>query len=190
MEGITAMATPLSKSSCTIYPRTFSDSTADAFRDRWTQAKMHHVIQAVGDTHVVLELDKGTGHTVIGVKLLGVRPNPYGGLGQVLIDYCHEDGSDGRVLIRLEDVGVVLPLEATNAKWDAIKSHRELVHAGVVKAQAEHGDVEGRSWGKWDAVPLDHRTVMVTYTPHTGNPAFADKWGERGYWHVTVEEVA
>ena len=70
----------------------------------------------------------------------------------------------------------------------AVESHRRECSAAIRYAADRHGEVEGRAWGSWKATP-GYDYVDVTYTPHTGNDHYRDKWGERGYWRVYLRDL-
>ena len=69
----------------------------------------------------------------------------------------------------------------TKVKFRAIELARSEGSVAIRLAQREHGETEGRAWGKWTAIPTEDG-AYVTYEPHTGNPAFADRAGKRGSW--------
>jgi hypothetical protein len=86
----------------------------------------------------------------------------------------------GGIWYRLWNCGNVVVLDNFGrAKWDALTIYREQRGAAISQAVAEHG--EGRHWGEWTARPLGSaRTFMVSYEPHTGNPAAAAMYGGSG----------
>jgi hypothetical protein len=166
-----------------IKARDFNKNTTDPTRDTWTGATMAAVVEAAKGEVVMIETDNMTGHVSVG-KLIGVIPS-HGGYNfpQVLIEF-----SDGtRTSFLLFKCGNVVTTTDTPIKWDALKAYREQQGAAIAAGRAKIG--KGREWGRWEAEPCIYpRTFNVVYTPHTGNPHYADKWGTRGHVRVTVPE--
>jgi hypothetical protein len=185
-----------STTASTITARDFSDRTTDTLRDRWTQGKMRHVVAALDGRPVVVVLEAGTGFTMVGVRLLGVRDNFYGGAGRVLVESTFEDGTTSVLAYRLEDVGPIVELEGPvvggGVRFRAVETYRAEVSAAIRFAQERHGKPEGRNWGAWRVGYVGADFLDVTYEPHTGNPAAADYaggCGERGYWRIMVRDL-
>lgn len=181
-----ASTTVTAQSACTsvINAADFSKNVTDPQRDTWTVGKLHHVVKALAGRKVAVTTDKGTGHTVFNVTL----QRAYSGRCQFLtVSYDYGTGSS------LTDhyawtIGMIMVMptdEVESVKWDALESYRKHCSAAIDIAKEQHG--ETRQWGVWKATVLDGQNVDVTYTPSTGNEAFADKWGERGYWRISVQ---
>jgi hypothetical protein len=171
----------------------FSSDTTDTTRDRWTIGKMRHLVAALDGTPVVITLDRHSGFAVIGAELLGCTEHPLKG-AQVRVKSTFDNGETSLTDYRLAEVGdTIIPLDGRvggrGAKWIALESYRAETSAAIAVAQREHGDTEGRSWGRWSATP-GYANVAVSYTPSTGNPAFADRWGTRWYGVVSLSELA
>jgi hypothetical protein len=185
----TTTTEPTTTTAGAINAKDFSESTTDVLRERWTLGKMQAVIQALEGRHVLIVVDKQTGHALVNVRLTrAFHGGPSRG-DRVTVESTYEDGSGRPTNYRLDDIGVIVELErgrTIGAKWDALEIYRNQRMAAIMKAQAEHGDPEGRSWGRWKGTPYGDGLVGVEYEPLTGNPAFADKWGKRGYWNYRV----
>jgi hypothetical protein len=173
---------------CVIRARDFSDKTTDPNRTTWTPAKLRHLIAALGDTPVIVTTDNQTGFTLVNVTLVGVREG-FSHSYEVGIKSVFSDGTTSTVWHLTFKLGdTIVPLGGDNVKWRALRSWADEKSLAVELAQVEHGDAEGRSWGHWEATPGLYR-VHVRYTPHTGNPHFADKWGTRGSWEYDFAAV-
>lgn len=173
------MSTTVPSHTSIIRPRDFSDSTADTTRDLWDAGKMRHTLAALEGTLCLVEVHGQEGFAQL-ARLGNLRPTPGFGGYDVGLKYGEADGVHGerQVFHSLHRIGAIVPLEQPEAQRTAIRSYREEAHAAVMLAQREHGECEGRAWGKWSGMPLNDK-VTVQYKPHTGNPHFADKWGER-----------
>lgn len=180
----TALATGLTTA---ISARDFTPAK-DHRRVQWNSGAMRHVIAALAGAPVMIITDSQTGSTMLGAILRGVRHGVYGNSDELLVEYR------GRVTAyKLFTVGeMIVPLVdemgRQGAKWVAIDSYRTERSAAIQLAQREHGETEGRGWGNWEA-GLFIDTVQVTYKPSTGNPHFADKAGERGYWEYRIADL-
>jgi hypothetical protein len=151
----------------------FSGKTTDAQRTIWTVGKMRHLIAALDGAEVIVTTDARTGHTVIGAQLVSLRKTPGFGSYDVLVVTEHN-----RTWFSLSSIGeTIIPLDASGkgAKWAALDLYREERSAAIQAAQAANPSC---AWGEWSAEP-GHDWIDVAYEPSTGNPAFADKWGER-----------
>jgi len=144
--------------------------------DRWTVGTLTHLIAALAGSKVIIEIDSGTGHAVTGVLV----ETYYGGptRGQRVVVKTEHRGTAYNLLT----VGNIVALDNDRAKWAAMDTLRKANSAAITTAQALHGDTH--QWGKWEATPLDGGDTLVTYTPLTGNPAFADRWGTRDSWTI------
>lgn len=183
-------------STTAIHVRDFSARTTDVDRDMWTAGKMRHVIDALNGSPVAITVDGQTGHTVIGVRLVGIVPGGNGDHARVRIESSHETetgavacSTQAHLLFTLGPVITPLMPAAGDAKWHALDTHREECSAAIAYASARHGEVEGRAWGSWTAAP-GARDVTVTYRPDTGNDFYADQWGDMWCGVVTLEQVA
>lgn len=178
-------------STAAILASDFSHSAADVLHRQWTVGKMAHVIAALDGAPVAITVDSGSGHTLIGVQLVAVFNGGPSRGDRVTVKMILSDGTEQTTNYFLPSIGeAIIPLtsDGSKAKWTALDSERAQKSQAIRVAQAEHGDCEGRSWGKWEARPINLNEVQVTYTPHTGNPAFADQWGTR--WFGTIRTDA
>lgn len=167
----------------------FSDSTTDVLRNRWTVAKMEHLIAALKGATVAITTDRQSGHTLIGVQLVDAFHGGAGRGTRVAVKMELSDGTEQTTNYYLPSVGeAIIPLtdEGANAKWTALETYRAQVSQAIKTAMSEHGETEGRAWGAWKGTPLSLTEVDVTYTPHTGNEHFADRWGTRWYGRVAT----
>lgn len=176
-------------SSTAILASDFSDSVSDVNRHRWTLGKMQFVVDALMEAPVAVIVDKGTGHAEVGV-ILKEAFDGGGDRGPRLAVYRPDIGSTtnfwlpniGETIIPLDEV-----ITVKGAKWRALEQYRKVKSEATRIARAEHGECEGRAWGKWKATPITRSQVDVTYTPHTGNDAFKDQWGTRWYGRIRVD---
>lgn len=178
--------TATAQSACTsvINAADFSNNVTDKQRDTWTVGKLHHVVKALAGRKVAITTDTQTGHTVFNVAL----KRAYSGRCQFLtVAYDYGTG------VTLTDhyawtIGMIMVMptdQMESVKWDALESYRKHGSAAIDIAKELHG--ETRQWGTWKATPISGSEVDVTYTPSTGNPSFAEQWGERGYWRINVQ---
>lgn len=140
----------------------FSSRTTDVLRDTWTAGKMRHVINALAGSPVVITVDRRSGHSRIGVTLVGVTRGRYDSTGyrvQVRDDH-------GVTNFRLDNIGaVIVPLVADNAKWEAIERARLERMAAISKARAEAPDFDEPL--RWEA-SADANGVHVGAFPCSG----------------------
>lgn len=188
---ITATTTT-SGTTCIIRAQDFSQLTTDDDRNRWTGGKIRHVLAALGDAPVVITTDNQTGHTLINVRLVGLRTGWAGCGYEVGIKSVFEDGSGSTVWHRLDSIGdTIIPLTdaGEGAKWKATRSFNDESSFAVELAQAQHGKREGREWGNW-RTHTGYSGVSVTYTPYPDSHADVAPRGERGFWTYKLEECA
>lgn len=183
-----------SGSTCIIRAQDFSDSLKDDDRNRWTGGKMRHVLAAIGDAPVVITTDKMTGHTMVNVRLAGLRTGWAGCGYEVGIVDTYEGCPEGgrTVWHRLDSIGdTIVPLALdgtrTDAKWVATRSFNDEASYAVELAQAQHGKAAGREWGNWKA-HVGYSEVSVTYTPYPSTYADVAPRGERGFWSYKLDE--
>jgi hypothetical protein len=180
-------------STCAILASDFSPSTTDKLRRNWSVGKMAHVIAALDGAPVAITTDRQTGHTLVGVQLISAFQGGAGRGPRVQVRMTHTDGTTQDTNYYLWNVGeAIIPMEraeGSDAKWKALESFRRQCSEAIKAAQEEHGESEGRAWGSWEATPIDATSVGVRYTPSTGNPAFADRWGTRWSGNVRTEAV-
>jgi hypothetical protein len=178
-------ARPATTCTTAITAADFSPSTTDVNRDTWTAGKVRLLVDALAGAPVVLVADRQTGFALVGAVLTRVVESD-----RVVVRTEHNDTA-----YSLRNLGpVVMPLTDTRAKWDAVSTWGRISSAAIRAARAEHGEAEGRAWGRWSAnvntlcpaVRGDGWQVQVTYTPSTGNPACAAQWGTRWYGWVSV----
>lgn len=184
----------MSAYSTAILASDFSESTTDTLRQRWTTGKMRHVVAALDGALVAITTDRQTGHTEVGVRLTRVTSSGQVHSGpRVEVERTLPNGSTQRTLFRLDEVGeAIIPLDegfSTGVKWVAIKAYRDEGSAAIRIAREEHGEAEGRAWGKWSASP-NLESVSVRYEPLTANPAFADQWGTRWFCEISLQQIA
>jgi hypothetical protein len=124
---------PVWSSSCVILPSDFSNSFSDPVRDQWNAGKLRHVIAALNGSPVAVVTDNGTGHTEIGVSLVGFTSNSYVDL--VVVERTLSDGKITKTAYNPWKLGVILPLAeamgATGAKWRSLELHRNELSAAV-----------------------------------------------------------
>lgn len=181
-------ATTATTSSCAVLASDFSDRTTDVLRHRWTPGKMRHLVAALDGAPVAVTVDRMSGAAMVGVKLIGLQAIRMSTRFGVVIESTYEDENgelkQQRTNYPLDQLGeAIIPLDERGqrgAKWEALDRQRKEHRLAISRAQHEHGEVEGRAWGRWRAESMLH-DVYVTYEPHTGNEAFADKWGMP--WH-------
>lgn len=180
----TALATGLATA---ITARDFV-SPKDHRRIQWNSGAMRHVIAALAGAPVMIITDSQTGSAMLGAILKGVRYGRYGNSDELLVEY------QGRVTaFKLFTIGdTIVPLVdemgRKSAKWVALDTYRIEKSKAVAKACTEHGASEGREWGEWSA-KLFIDTAQVTYKPSTGNPHYADKAGDRGFWEYRIADL-
>jgi len=179
----------LATTTCAVKASDFSHRTTDPQRTEWTAGKLRHLIAALDGAPVIVIAESRTGHTLVGVELVGLRSSFASSNVEVGIRSQYADGSGSTIWHLAFNLGnTIIPLGDSQAKWTALRTYGDEQFVAIQRAQAEHGECEGRAWGEWDAT-LGHHHVNVTYTPHTTNPAFADRWGERGSWTYGVANL-
>lgn len=176
-------------SASTITARDFSARVTDPQRDLWTLGKMRHVVADLNGGEVTaIVLDKMTGWTLTGVRLVGVRPTSGHecGQGRLIVESAYDDGETQRTAYRLEDVGaIVAPITSRpSVKHNAVNTYHDEVSAAIRVARELHGEVEGRAWGRWTGECHMLDEVYVHYEPSTGNPFYAEQWGTP--WHGVI----
>lgn len=180
----TALATGLTTA---ITARDFTPAQ-DQRHVEWNSGALRHVITALAGKPVMIITDALTGSAMLGAVLVRVQHSVRSQYDDVVIDY-----RGNRTLFKIFKLGeTIVPLVdetgTPSAKWNALATYRVEKAKAIEKACAEHGVSEGREWGKWDA-KLFTDTAQVTYKPSTGNPAFADKAGERGLWEYRITDL-
>lgn len=152
----------------------------------WTAGGLRRVVDGLDGAPVVINLDKHTGYTAIGVVLVQVRDGGPGTSAQVLVRYT-EGGQTWETWHLVFMLGeTIVPLtrgdDGLAHKWTIRRALSDERSAAIAQVRADNpGSADW--WGKWEATPLVHG-MSVTYTPSTGNPAFADRWGEFRHWTV------
>jgi hypothetical protein len=168
-----------------ITPAAFSSRVTDSWRDRWTGCTMAAVVEALAGTSVLVELDNQTGHAWQGELLKVV--SGWGGYNFPGVSFKAHEQERG-TLYRLYNIGTVVAMGSVTGPsvFDARRIYRQWEMSAIRRAQDEMG--AGREWGSWTAEPGNGAGVFyVRYTPHTGNPYYADKWGtELRAHHVRV----
>lgn len=151
----------------------FSDSVSDTLRDRWTDGKMRHVIAALAGDPVIVTTDSGSGHSLVGVRLVGITPDPH---GSSLLRIESEHGVTAYSAFMLGDT--IVPLagrgRTRGAKWDALDSYRRERSAAIAVARTlREQDGAPPERGRWEAIPL-RDGVIVTYQPQ--REGAGDRW--------------
>lgn len=140
-----------------INARDFNSNTKDPHRDEWSSGAMHHLVKALDGAPVAIVLDKYTGFSEVNVTLGGVRQTPGYGTFQVLVQRVYSDGKPGGCWFPLAEVGTVITLGDSNARWTAKDTYREEQTLAVRKLQdqmmADLGidDRYQLPRGKWEA---------------------------------------
>lgn len=177
-----------------IQPVDFADRIEETggWRFGWGGGAMRHLVAALDGRKVAVVTDTATGGVVNNVVLVAVVSG-WAGNGYALRVSDTYTREDGREVSRetdypLSKVGPVIDLsEFTDTKWKALRTFGDEVAAAIRLAQNAHGKDEGREWGRWRGTPMGTSAhVDVTYEPHTGNPHYAGRAGERGYWRIAV----
>lgn len=175
-----------------ILPTDFNRNTADPNRRRWTAGQLRHVVAALAGTPVAIVADGQTGFTLVGVTLLAVTYNSPGHDLLTESTYVAEGGAvtTQRTRHRIFQLGeTILPLSRgiDSIKSQAIRLAADEGSAAIkVVRESKHGEAAGRQWGSWKAEPTIDGSI-VKYTPHTGNEAYADKWGTKVTVAVSLE---
>jgi hypothetical protein len=180
-------------STAAILASDFNQKVTDPNRRRWSIGHLQHVIAALAGAPVAITTHRGSGHTLIGVELVNAFEGGPARGPRVAIRSTLGDGTTQVTNYFLPEIGeAIIPLtaEGSDAKWTATKSVMDQVSAAIRTARAEHGECEGRAHGSWKGDPMSLNVVMVTYEPHTGNPAFADQWGKRWWGRVDAKVPA
>lgn len=166
----------------------FSNKTTDVNRHTWTPGTMRMASEALAGVRVAIVCDRQTGHTILNARLGSIVALFSGGNGVQVTYLINEAGEEHTTNFRLHDIGdTIIPMSATDAKWRMIRSHSDERGAAIDLARATD-KAAGCEWGVWDATV--HRDEWhVSYTPHTGNPAFADKWGNYQWWPISLATV-
>jgi hypothetical protein len=168
----------------------FSERTTDRDRDRWTLGKLRHVVKASAGRPMIVTIE---GLMYINVRLVGTSTSGMSNPGpRIHVEHAYIDQNGERktqVTWYLIDklgpvIGCMVPwLADRNERGDdfsdaAVRSYREEIRAAINLASERHGDAEGRSCGRWSGKPGSYDgEVWVEYEPHTGNPAYRDRWG-------------
>lgn len=184
----------MSNTASAIVPSDFSERVTDPNRNLWTVGTMQYAVRAAQGHRVTLVTDTRTGFTVHNVRLVKAY---YGGPGsgpRIRVSYEYESGKWQETNYYLPGCGIVIvhPNESGDTsgygKYPALEMHRRDISSATAKARAEVPAGKAGEWGSWKATAIDNGTFDVTYEPHTGNPHFADQWGERYYVRVRVTD--
>jgi hypothetical protein len=177
-----------STSTTVIKASDFSNNTTDVNRNTWTPGTMRMASEALAGAPVAIVCDRQTGHTVLNARLGSVVALYHGGMGVQVTYAINEEGKEQTTNFRLHDIGdTIVPLVETDAKWRAIRRFSDERGAAITLAMATD-KARGCDWGVWDAT-VHERQWHVSYTPHMGNPAFADKRGTYQWWSVDLDKV-
>lgn len=180
-----------------IRPTDFNKNTADKQRNTWQPGQIRHImhaINAVEGATTLVETVNGLmqAYTIVGVIEGGAGRSARAVLRHTWTENGVEKHQDTRFnLFELGAIIVTTPTFMDDPRSAAIHSHADEASQLISQAQADHGEKEGRSCGKWDATPGAYDNMgWVTYTPHTGNDYYADRWGTRWYGTVTLPKTA
>jgi hypothetical protein len=159
--------------SCAIAARDFNSNTNDPNRDEWTPGQIRHLIAALNGAPVAITIDKATGHTAIGVRLVEVTGCTINSdYPHVLVEYNEVNGPTSRVYHRLSNVGpFIIPLTdaGSRAKWQALDTWRAETAAAGRIARRFHADDTGDQDvpGTWTVEP-GAWYVTVSFRPQLG----------------------
>jgi hypothetical protein len=140
----------ITASSCAIAPSDFSDSTRDRDRDTWTPAKLALVTAALDGAPCVITTEH-TGHTLVGVQLLGIGGIPCRDGDFIKVRSTYRDGTDNVTACSVRNLPKALPIiplpgAGTNAKWRALEHQRKLTGAVGGALRDAHPDWYGTTW--------------------------------------------
>lgn len=157
----------MNASGSAINPADFNKNTKDPDRHEWTPGQMRHLVRALGDTPVAIVLEKATGFSLVNVQLRDVRKTPGYGTFQVLVAAPLSDGTIQLCWYSLNNVGTVIILGASRARWTALDTFRKEESAAKRKAYPLwEKQYEGRQQpaGKW-TVRSSAYDVTVSFMP-------------------------
>lgn len=165
-------------STCTITARDFLSSTKDAkwARSMWSAGALRHVVAACEGLRVAVTVDKGTGHTMLNVRLVEVRRNSYPGADRLVVEADLSDGTVQQTAFSIDAVGAITPLErrtngSTDPKWIALDLYRSEARRATEWARSRP---EAATWtyGKTSTSHLLD-AVHVSYESQGEGPKFA-----------------
>lgn len=146
----------------------------------WTRGALDLVIEALGRTPVIVVTDVQTGHAPFNVTLEGTRSG-WSGSTEVLVRYPGGHGTWRLV----QNIGAIIPLVATQAKWDALALGSELSTYALYAAQ---NALDGSTWwAKWKVSPQTGDTWFVSAeeaTPGNQHMRSAEDLARHGYTPV------
>ena len=177
-------------STCAVRAQDFNATTTDPNRGHWTVGQLRHVTEALAGTPVAITTDRGTGHTLIGARLVRAYES---GEPRILIETTLSTGEKQQTRYRVASLGdTIIPLERTSptdAKWRALDTYRDEASAAVRWAMANHG--EGREGGRWTATP-GAAEVFVRWEPTTrhGDTTPYDQRPSRWWGSVPVRDLS
>lgn len=186
------MPTATNLSTTAIRARDFSRDSKDPSHNRWTVGKMRHLVDALAGSPVAIITDNQTGHAMIGVTLESTYHNGHEGIVLVRATTDDESWTTAYTLTQLGET--IIPLRETSkapngsAKWRALRTYSDEA-AAAIRIAKSHPDNARNQWGAWRGEPAAEG-VIVRYTPHTGNKAFADQWGRPWTGRVVNGQVA
>lgn len=175
-----ATAAPAITYTTAIRASDLSPSTDDVNRNRWTTGKLRYLVAALDGAPVAVTTDTQTGHTEIGVTLVGTSKGRLHVQGQGPRPVAFHDFNIG---------ATVIPLVDTRAKWTMVRAWMDDASKAIRMAKAIAPAT--CDWGKWTA-NVDTATpggrITVSYHPSTGNEHFADRWGQFWYTEVNIAD--
>lgn len=157
----------------------------------WNAGGLRHVVKALAGAPVVIELDNMTGYVQVGVTLLDVRGRFSGGQGVAVADaQCvTPQNPQGITVFSDRKVGVIIPMDGGNAKWDALESERRehAIALRLFQARFEGTPVDGN----WDMTSFTSE-VHVSYEPGSfrrGNGEF-DRFTWKSYGLAEIQDAS
>lgn len=124
--------------STVIRPQDFRRYTDDKHRDEWTAELLRYVVEALDGAPVAITVDRATGHTLVGARLVRATDDYRYGMysPRLRVETVLADGSTQITDYRVDSIGdAILPLSETTgkgAKWQAL----DLARAGGFDALA------------------------------------------------------
>lgn len=177
----------------TIHPEDFhgthEGTDAPSFRT-WTPGKLEHLVAVLAGDHVIVEVDRMTGHSVRG-RLIGLRPHGgmFDGRPHLVVEYgyeyAHGTGAPFRTAYPVSDIGIIVEVAiGAKSKWDALNAKRkaEAVALDTLRAvlRDQGHDVDGHGpgafYGRWHVTGTGFGAYGIRYEPQSDDAAQADYW--------------
>lgn len=178
-----------------IYAKDFSSNLHDKrfgdVKHYWNAGGLRHVIKALAGAPVVIELDNQTGYVQMGVTLVDVRGRFSGGDGIAVANaQCvTPQNPQGITVFSDRAVGVIIPMDGGNAKWDALESERRehAIALTLFQSRFEGSPTDG----KWEMNSFVSE-VHVSYSPgkfRRGNGEF-DRFTWQRYTLAQIQDAS